>query len=70
MPYQKLSSSKNGQLLKVDRVFLSYDGIANVGHTKPSFTDNNGRALIEHSSSGMATVYIDNKDMVKYALRK
>ena len=32
------------------------------GMTRAAFTDSYGRAVVEHSSSGRATVYVSGKD--------
>ena len=44
------------------RVRLSFDASLG-GFSKDAYTDENGTAILEHSSSGMATVYVDGKDM-------
>ncbi|HMQ46345.1 MAG TPA: hypothetical protein PKA00_01895 [Saprospiraceae bacterium] len=43
------------------RVRLSFDA-SQGGFSRDAYTDENGTAIIEHSSSGMATVYIDGKE--------
>ncbi len=45
------------------RVTLEFTGLTNMGFTRPVYTDRNGVALIEHSSTGKAIVYIDGKRM-------
>lgn len=43
------------------RVRLSFDSSLG-GFSKDYYTDDNGTAIVEHSSTGMATVYLNGKD--------
>lgn len=50
---------KSGSKPKGIRVSLSIsDGLLRGGTTKTVYTDKDGRAIIEHSSTGKATVYV------------
>lgn len=40
------------------RVVLGFS----MGQTKPGFTDRDGRVVIEHSSTGKATIYVSGQD--------
>lgn len=40
------------------KVVLGWDGITSLGMSKPVYTSANGMAVIEHSSTGRAEVYI------------
>lgn len=44
------------------KVVLEWDGIANLGQSQAAYTNSNGIALVTHSSSGNATVYINGKN--------
>ena len=45
---------KDGSKPKGTKVVLGFNG----GMTKPAYTDRDGRAVVEHSSTGRATVYV------------
>ena len=50
---------KSGRKPKGVRVSLSISGgLLSGGTTKTFYTDSEGKAIIEHSSSGLATVYV------------
>jgi len=51
---------KSGSKPKGVRVSLSISGgLLSGGTTKTFYTDKDGRAMIEHSSTGKATVYVN-----------
>jgi len=58
--------SKNGSKPKGKRVVLSIDGVFSGGMTKPVYTDHEGKAVIQHSSRGNASVYVNGKDMGRF----
>lgn len=62
MPTSIIKVYNNGyrKWAKGVRVRLAFD--ASLGGYKEGYTDENGTAIIEHSSSGIATVYIDGKE--------
>lgn len=41
------------------RVVLEWTGIANLGMSKPAYTSSDGTAVIDHSSTGMANIYVN-----------
>jgi hypothetical protein len=45
------------------RIVLSIDGVFSGGMTKEVYTNDQGVAYLQHSSTGMATVYIDGKEV-------
>lgn len=50
--------SRTGVPIKGKRVTLGFSS----GLTKPAFTNANGDAVIGHSSSGNAIIYVDGKN--------
>ncbi|MDP8222946.1 MAG: hypothetical protein P9L99_06265 [Candidatus Lernaella stagnicola] len=52
---------RDGSPARHVRVVLGFSGIAG-GMTKPAFTDGSGDAVVEHSSTGRATVYVSGSD--------
>ncbi|MCB9532493.1 MAG: hypothetical protein H6700_12070 [Myxococcales bacterium] len=61
MPYTTvIVQHKSGTPASGVRVVLSFGSFS--GQTKPVLTDRDGRALIEHSHTGSATVYVDGRD--------
>lgn len=57
----KVYNGKTSEWEKNARVVLSWNGIANLGNTKPVYTDSDGIAIINHSSTGRAEVYINGR---------
>ena len=53
---------KQGNTPKGVRVTLRFHGLLG-GTSKTSYTDSNGRAIIEHASKGKATIYAKGKEM-------
>ncbi|MCK6575117.1 hypothetical protein L6V77_28950 [Myxococcota bacterium] len=49
---------KDGSPGRQKRVVLGFSS----GMTKDCFTDNHGRVVVEHSSTGRCTVYVDGRD--------
>jgi hypothetical protein len=45
------------------RVVLSIDGIFSGGMTKEVYTNEQGIAYVQHASTGMATVYINGREV-------
>lgn len=54
----KVYNNRYGKWAKGVRVTLGFS----FGHTQPVYTDESGTAVINHSSTGSATVYIDGRD--------
>lgn len=48
---------RDGSKPKGKKVVLGFSG----GMSKPGFTDRDGMAMIEHASTGTATVYVDGR---------
>lgn len=61
----KVYNTRYGRWESNARVVLSWNGIASVGQSDPAYTNANGVAEVNHSSSGQATVYINGKEMGK-----
>lgn len=59
----KVYNSRNGRWESNARVVLEWNGIANLGQSSPVYTDGNGMAVINHASSGRATVYINGRSV-------
>ncbi len=57
----KVYNGKTSNWEKNARVVLSWNGIANLGNSKPVFTDSEGTAVINHSSTGRVIVYINGR---------
>ncbi len=58
--------TRQGNKPKGVRVVLSIDGTFSGGMTKATFTDEEGKAVIEHSSRGNATIFVNGKDMGRF----
>jgi hypothetical protein len=58
----KVYDAKLRRMAKRARVVLSIDGIFSGGMTKEVYTDDDGVAYVTHSSSGMASVFINGKE--------
>lgn len=43
------------------RVLLGWDGLINLGMSREVTTNAEGRAVIQHSATGMATVFVDGR---------
>jgi len=43
------------------KVQLEFTGISNLGFTRACYTNNNGIAYVQHSSSGTANVYLNGR---------
>jgi len=63
MPTSKITVYKNRKPAKNVRVTLEFTGFTNMGFTRATYTNSDGVAFVEHSSSGRANVYIDGKRM-------
>jgi len=61
MPTSKITVYRNGNPAKNIKVTLEYSGFSQNGFTSPEYTNSNGVAFIEHSSTGNATVYINGQ---------
>lgn len=61
----KVYDSTIKKMAKSARVVLSIDGIFSGGMTKEVYTNDQGIAYVQHSSTGMSTVYINGKDVGK-----
>lgn len=59
MPSSKITVFKNSSPLSNAKVTLEFTGFANLGFTSPVFTDRTGVAIITHSSTGTANVYVN-----------
>jgi hypothetical protein len=44
------------------RVRFGYDGLTQIGLTQDYYTDDQGVAYVQHSSTGWATVYLDGRE--------
>lgn len=61
----KVYDSRNGKWLVNAKVTLGWDGIANVGHSSPAYTNSQGIAEISHASSGTASIFVNGKEVGK-----
>jgi hypothetical protein len=59
----KVYNTRAGRPEPNAKVVLGWNGIANLGHSSPAYTDSNGTAVVNHSSTGEATVYVNGKEM-------
>lgn len=63
MATTKISVYRNNKPASNVKVTLEYTGFTNMGFTAPCYTNSEGIAFVEHSSSGRANVYLDGKMM-------
>jgi len=54
-------NSSKGKFESNARVVLEWSGFTNLGQSSPVSTDSKGQAVINHSSSGKATVYVNGR---------
>jgi hypothetical protein len=59
----KVYDSSLKKMAQRARVVLSIDGIFSGGMTKEVYTNDQGLAYVQHASTGMATVYINGKEV-------
>lgn len=55
----KVYNVKYGQWERNAKVVLSWDGLINLGMSDPVYTDSSGTAVISHSATGTATIYVN-----------
>ena len=58
----RVYNSNRGRYESNARVVLGWDGFVNLGHSSSVQTDGNGTAIVNHSATGTATVYINGRD--------
>lgn len=58
----KIYNSNRGRYESNARVVLGWDGIVNLGQSNAVNTDGNGVAVINHSATGTATVYVNGQN--------
>ena len=63
MPQTVIKVLKNGQNLSNAKVVLGWDGIVNLGMSQTVYTDKDGLAIIQHSATGEASIYINGSKM-------
>lgn len=61
----KVYDSQRGRWAASVRVQLGWDGIINLGMSEQVRTDESGMAVVQHSATGEANVYIDGKKIGK-----
>lgn len=61
MPQSKITVLHNGKPAMNIKVTLEFVGMVNIGFTEACFTNENGVALIQHTSNGNAIVYLDGR---------
>lgn len=61
MPTSTVIVRQNGRPLSGARVVLEWNGLANLGMSRPAFTNNEGMAIISHASTGPATIYVNGQ---------
>jgi len=57
----KVYNEKYGRWEKNAKVVLGWNGIVNLGSSKAVYTNANGIAEVQHSSTGQATIVVNNK---------
>ena len=65
MPTSIIRVYRNNRPVSGVRVTLEYTGLAQMGFTKAVFTDGEGVAYVEHSSTGEAKIYVDGSFIKK-----
>ena len=55
-------NSSRGRVEPNARVLLEWSGFANLGQSNAVKTNNQGQAIINHSSTGRATIYINGSN--------
>jgi len=65
MPSSTVTITRNGRPASGIRVVLEWNGFVNLGQSDPVYTNSDGVAFIQHSSTGSATVYVDGKNQGK-----
>ncbi len=61
----KVYNSKYGRWESRAKVVLGWDGFVNSGMSGQVYTNDHGEAVINHSATGEATVYINGKKQGK-----
>jgi len=59
----KVYNSQYGKWESNVKVRLSWSGFVNLGMSSPVYTDRNGTAIIEHSATGQATVFVNGREV-------
>lgn len=62
----KVYNSSRGKWESRARVVLDFMEGLNAGQTSPVYTDSNAQAVIDHSSTGKATIYVNGSDAGKF----
>lgn len=57
----KVYDSRAGKWLKNAKVVLGWNGFVNLGMSKPTYTNSDGIAEVNHSATGNATIYVNGK---------
>lgn len=63
MPTSKITVYRYSKPAANISVTLEFTGITNLGFTKKHYTNRDGVAFVEHSSTGNANVYVDGRKM-------
>jgi len=59
MATTRIQVYRNGNPASNIKVSLEFTGFTNMGFTKSFYTNNDGVAYVEHSSTGVANVYLN-----------
>lgn len=59
MPKSKITVYRNGQPVYNVKVTLEYTGMTQAGFTSPAYTNSSGVAMVNHSSTGKANVWVN-----------
>lgn len=59
MPTSKITVFRNGKTASNIKVTLEYRGLTQSGFTSPAYTNSMGVAIVSHSSTGKANIYIN-----------
>ena len=60
-------NSSRGKYESNARVVLEWSGFVNLGQSSPAYTNSSGKAVIDHSSTGQATIYVNGKNCGKFS---
>lgn len=55
----KVYNSRYGQWEENAKVVLGWNGFINLGMSRPFYTNSNGVAILEHTATGEAEIYVN-----------
>lgn len=57
----KVYNARYGKWEENAKVVLGWDGFINLGMSRPVYTNREGIAVVDHSATGEATVYVNGR---------